>query len=112
MGRANNTARSLQIISRANGWDPNKIEDVGNGPGHPGSINPDLEASYFAREDPFSGDTTKMKPLPGDVADAQASRPDVSQGTKPSFHTPELRENEDHGHAESFSRYKPGAGKQ
>lgn len=25
MGRANNTSRSLQIISRANGWDPTQI---------------------------------------------------------------------------------------
>lgn len=26
MGRANNTSRSLQIISRAQGWDPCKID--------------------------------------------------------------------------------------
>jgi hypothetical protein len=93
MGRANNTARSLQIISKQQGWDPNEI--VGE--------------TTFPREDIFKSVTG---PIPGGAADPQSACPDTEAGTKPSFHTPVLRENEDHGKTQPFSRYKPGAGRQ
>lgn len=112
MGRANNTARSLVIISKQQGWDPNVIQDVGNGPGHPGTTEPDIEAVYHARETPYVMNTTDVNGIPGAARDAQQVRPDTSAETRPSFVTPELRENEDHSHSESYSHYKPGGGSQ
>lgn len=112
MGIANNTSRSLQIISRNLGWDPNRIVDQGNGPGHPGSVDPDLEASYFSRETPFEGATTRMSPLPSDIADPQAGHPKITADTAPTFNSPTPRENQNQRRSESFGHYKPGAGNQ
>jgi hypothetical protein len=55
MGRANNSSRSLQIISRAQGWDPNKIE----------GFDTTLESvGYRHRESPTDPSTTQ-DPFPG-----------------------------------------------
>lgn len=100
MGRQNNTARSLNIISRAQGWDPDRIE---------GFEGVDLGEINHPREDIFKSDTW---PIPAAAKDTSEPCPDPGVSTPPTFHTPELRENEDHSHAEPFTKYKPGAGRQ
>jgi hypothetical protein len=76
MGRANNTSRSLQIISKAQGWDPTEI--IGD--------------AYHAREDLTRSDTW---PIPASMKDTSEPCPDPQPFTK-DFETPVLRENENH----------------
>lgn len=77
MGRANNTSRSLQIISKAQGWDPTEI--IGD--------------AYHAREDLTQSDTW---PIPASMKDTSEPCPDPGVDSKPDFQTPKLRENENH----------------
>lgn len=83
MGRANNTARSLQIISRQQGWDPQKIEGFPNGPGHPELPDYDFdEIGYRARESPLERSTTQDS-FPGTRLDLQAEFPKIPSGIPP-----------------------------
>lgn len=77
MSRMNNQSRSLRIISRQNGWDPDRIE----GGGSIGDV-------YAPRETPFE---TDAKMIPGSVSDtapqhavedrAGWNKPDVGRET-------------------------------
>jgi hypothetical protein len=85
MGRANNTSRSLQIISKAQGWDPNQIVDnhgeasiLTNQKPFPTQIG-----STFPREDLFKSDTAGT---PG--KDTSEPCPDPQADTRPLFNTP------------------------
>jgi hypothetical protein len=67
MSRHNNTSRSLQIISRGQGWDPSKIQSA---PGTPDGKDFDLDSiGYHARESPLDRSTTQDSPFPGDATD-------------------------------------------
>lgn len=64
MSRMNNTGRSLRIISKQNGWDPDQIEG-----------GPNLSEIYHERVEPLDSDTW---PIPG-VAGSPHHR-DAGQG--------------------------------
>lgn len=82
MSRMNNSSRSLRIISLANGWDPNEIQDFGS-----------IEEFYHVRSEPYVSDTN---PIPAIMNDPTQACPDTTVSTKPTFVTPELRENQNH----------------
>ncbi len=74
MGRANNTSRSLQIISRQQGWDPNCIEDLD---GTLGGNKYLTDVGYRAREGPYDHSSTQ-DPFIGDRNDPQQKFPTLS----------------------------------
>jgi hypothetical protein len=63
----NNTARSLKIVSIANGWDPDRIE------GFPDRI----DGTYTNREMPFDSDTG---PIPAEASSPHMDHPQGSGG--------------------------------
>lgn len=95
MARHNNTGRSLIIISKEQGWDPNTIEDVGNGPGHPKLAATDISNVYFPRETPFAENVTDIRGIPSVMKDSSEPCPDPAVNSK-DFETPVLRENQNH----------------
>lgn len=111
MARHNNTSRSLQIISKAQGWDPNQIVDTRR----PGSDMPEYEhpvaTKYevnWARENIFAPDTHS---IPDSARDTSEPCPDPGIGTNPSFQTPTLRENQNNRTTNADPHpAKPGAG--
>lgn len=66
MSRHNNTSRSLIIISKQQGWDPNVIQ------GFEGDKGYDVGEVYSPRETPYQMNTTDMNGLPGCVKDPNA----------------------------------------
>ena len=72
MSRANNTARSLGIISRANGWNPDVIVDQGSD-GPVGAPEHNVADVWFAREDIHASDTPSS--IPASVNNAATKDP-------------------------------------
>lgn len=60
MSRMNNQSRSLRIISKQNGWDPDQIQGGGS-----------LTDIYYCREDPY---TTDSQSIPGAMNDPTGTR--------------------------------------
>ncbi len=77
MGRANNTSRSLVIMSQLQGWDPCKID---------GSDYPNCE---YPEHRVTEGDTGYLQgPLP---TSPQSTRPDITVDTPIDWNTPTRR---------------------
>ncbi len=113
MGRANNTSRSLQIISRQQGWDPNEIVDTRRLDSNRGEYIdprpfPKMLETTLAREDIFKGDT--YGGIPDVAADTSYPCPDPSFDQAPTFSTPRLLENQNNRTTEADPYPgKPGA---
>lgn len=113
MSRMNNTANSLKIISRQNGWEPDQITDFSRkeGLGHP---EPETDYNFSEVNDVRDpqGRGTPWSGIPGCVDDPQGNAPDTTASTKPSFHTGRVVQDGDSVYDQPFSKYKPGAGEQ
>jgi len=70
MSRMNNQSRSLKIISKQNGWDPDVIQGFGS-----------IEADYNVRETPYQ--TDGGGPIPGAMSDPTFVGHSPEQGSAP-----------------------------